>query len=133
MSHPDSFERLVDALAAFGGGHSAIGERQFDVFIDRQITDQVEALKDEADLAIANAGAFGEAEVLDRLAVEPVIAARRRVEQTEDRQQRGFAATRRPGDGNELTVFDFEVNARQCVRFDFIGIKDLRDAFEPEQ
>ncbi len=32
--------------------HVAVGERQIDVFINRQVPDQVERLKDEADLAV---------------------------------------------------------------------------------
>ncbi len=44
-----------------------VGQRQFDVFIDRQIANQVETLEDEPDLLIADARPLREIEVLDAL------------------------------------------------------------------
>jgi len=49
---------LLHALAPFGGFHAAVGERQLDVLEHRQIANQVEALKDEPDLAVAYARAL---------------------------------------------------------------------------
>ena len=40
-------------LPALGRLHAAVGERQLDVLEHRQVADQVEALEDEADLAVA--------------------------------------------------------------------------------
>jgi hypothetical protein len=37
----------------------AIGQRQLDVLEHGQVADQVEGLEDEADLAVADAGALG--------------------------------------------------------------------------
>ena len=42
-------------LALRCGHHSAVRKRQFDVLIHGQIADQIEALEDEADLAVADA------------------------------------------------------------------------------
>src|SRR5262252_4012275 len=56
MRHADALERRFDALPALGGLHAAIGERQLDVLEDREVANQVEALKDEADLAVAHPG-----------------------------------------------------------------------------
>ena len=65
-----------------------------------------------------------------RLPVEPVSALARRVQQPEQREQRRLAATRRPGDRHVLPVRDLEVHARERVRLDLVGEKDLRDAVE---
>ena len=46
---------------AVAGIHAAIGQRQLDVFIDREIADQIKTLKDETDFAIANARALRQA------------------------------------------------------------------------
>ena len=67
------------------------------------------------------------------LAVEPVAALGRRVEQAQDRQQRGFAAARRPGDGDVLALADLEVDAGEGVGLDFVGVEDLGDAFELDE
>jgi energy-coupling factor transporter ATP-binding protein EcfA2 len=56
MRHADAAQRLIDAAFALGGGHAGtIGERELDIFIDGEIADQIETLKDETNLLIANA------------------------------------------------------------------------------
>ena len=67
MGHADALERFSDALLSFAGIHPAIGQRQLDVFIDRQIADQIEALEDESDFAIANPRPFRQRKIFDRL------------------------------------------------------------------
>src|SRR6185369_7277093 len=58
VAHAHALECVGDALLALGRRHAAIGERQLDVLVDREIADEVERLEDEADLAIPNAGAL---------------------------------------------------------------------------
>src|SRR6185437_7249794 len=91
MRHPDLFESAMDAFFALYPAHLAIGERQLDVFVHREITNQVEALEDETDLLVADACAVGKVEALHRLAVQDIGAVGRRVEEADDRQQRRFA------------------------------------------
>ena len=113
--------------------HPAIGQRQLDVFINRQVADEIEALENEADLAIADARALGKGEIGDLAALERIAAVRRRVEQPEDGEQSRFSATRRPGDGDIFAGANVEVNARKRVRFDFISEEDFGDAIEVDQ
>ena len=133
VRHADLLERRHHALLALGRLHAAIGERQLDVLVDGQVADQVEALEDEPDLAVADARPLGERQVGDRLAVEHVVAVGRRVEQAENRQQRGLAAARRPGDGDVLAALDLEVDPGERVGLDLVGEEDLRDAVEVNQ
>ena len=107
-----------------------IGERQLDVLVNGEVADQVEALEDEADLLVADARAVGEVEILDRLAVQQVTATAGRVEQSDDGQQRRFAAARRAGNGDVFALRDVQVNARKRVRLDFIGVEDLGHVFQ---
>ena len=130
MRHADAFQRLGHALLAVGGVHAAIGQRQLDIFKHGEVADQIEALKDEADLAIANARALRVIQVRHRLAVERVAAFGRRIEQAEDREQRGFAAAGWAGDGDVFALANIEMNARQRVSLDFVGVENLLDAFE---
>jgi len=85
MSHADALERFRDALLSVAGIHPAIGQRQLDIFIDRQIADQIEALKDETNFTIADARALLERKIFDGVTIEHVLAVRRRVQQAEDR------------------------------------------------
>src|SRR4029450_9318336 len=55
MRHAHSFQSSGDKRLALAGGHSAISQRQLNVLKDTEIPDQVEALKNETDFAIANA------------------------------------------------------------------------------
>ena len=114
VRHADLLQRLLHALLALRGAHAAIGQRQLDVLVDRQVADQVEGLEDEADLAVADARALGRLELLDRPAVERVAALGRRVQQAQDREQRGLAAARGPGDRDVLASLDLQMHARRA-------------------
>jgi hypothetical protein len=66
-------------------------------------------------------------------AVEPVLAARRRVQQAEEGEQRGLAATGRTGNRDVFSPLDLEVNLGQRVGFDLVGQEDLLDTLEANQ
>src|SRR6185369_141924 len=110
MRHTNALECVSDALLSLGRAHPAISQRQLDVLVNGQVADQIEALKDESDFAVSDSGAFGKRKILNRVLVEDVLAIGRRVEQAEDREQCGFAAARRSGDGNVFTLFNVEMN-----------------------
>ena len=57
MAHAHALQRIGHPLLPLARVHAAIGQRQLDVFIDREIANQIEALKDKANLAVANARA----------------------------------------------------------------------------
>ena len=69
VGHFDAFEGVLYFFLPFGGGHAAIGEGQFDVFINSEIADQVKGLEDEADFAVADARPVSELESGNGLAV----------------------------------------------------------------
>ena len=88
MSHADAFKRIHHSLLALGRLDSAIGQRQLDVLENIEVTNQIKTLKDESDLAVANARAFGERQVRNRFARQRVGSVGGRIEQAEDGQQR---------------------------------------------
>src|SRR5487761_1385867 len=111
MRHANPAQRLIDTTFALGGWHAgAVGERQLDVFIHRQVADEVETLKDETNLLIANARALRKAEVFYRARVQQIAAAARRIQQAQDGKQGGLAAAGRTGDGDVLSAIDVEMN-----------------------
>ena len=123
----------MNFFLALGRGHAAIGEWEFDVFVDGEIADEIESLKDEADFAIADTGAVAELEAGDGLAVEGVVPFRRRIEKAEDGEQSGFAAAGGTGDGEVFAFFDGEIDGVQSVGFELIGEEDFGDGFEIDQ
>ncbi len=128
MRHPDPLERRLHPPPALLGRQAAVGERQLDVLVHREVADQIEGLEDESDLPVADPRALGRGEPRYRLAVERVAALGRRVEQPENREQRRLAAARRPGDGEVLAAPDLEVNVRQRVGLDLVGVEHLARA-----
>src|SRR6185503_11003344 len=59
VSHAHALESFSHSLLAFNGPQTTICQRKLDVLEDREVADQIEALKDEANFAISNARAFG--------------------------------------------------------------------------
>src|SRR6185436_17362318 len=95
--------------------------------------DQVERLEDESDLAIADASALRRRELRNRLAGEHVLTIRWRVEQTEDREQRRFAAARRSFHGDIFARLHFDVNVLEGVGLDLVSVENLLDSVQTDQ
>ena len=72
MRHADALERVRHSLLPFLRQHAAVRERQLDVLEHREVADQVETLKDESDLAVADARALPGFELGDFAPVERV-------------------------------------------------------------
>src|SRR6185436_19432405 len=117
MAHADAFERRAHTITAVTAFHAAIGEWQFDVFVNTEIADEVEALKNESNFAVANACAFGKGQISNRFTGERILTVGRRIEQSQNGKQRRFATARRPGNRNKLAALDVQVNARKRMRF----------------
>jgi hypothetical protein len=71
--------------------HPGIDQRQLDIVQGIGTGQQVEGLEDEADLAVAQGGQPGVGQVRDQVAVQPVLAAVRAVQATDDVHQRRLA------------------------------------------
>src|SRR5205807_6285819 len=74
MPHADTLQRFRHSFLSVTGAHAAISQRQLHIFIDGKVANQIEALEDEADLAIANARALGQRKVLHRVFIKDVLA-----------------------------------------------------------
>src|SRR5882762_4820908 len=94
MGHADALERGRHALTPLSCAHAAIGQRQLDVLEHAQIADEIETLKDEPDFAVADLCALLGPEFFHGPSVEGVAASRGRIQQADDREQRGLAASR---------------------------------------
>ena len=74
----DRAQRGARALALLGGRDAAVDERQLDVLERARARDEVEALEDEAELAVADRRALVGGEARDVAPGEAVAPARRR-------------------------------------------------------
>ena len=87
VGHFHLLEGIHHAILPLRRARAAIRQRQLDVLIHGEIADHVEALKDEADLAMACARAIRVPELRDRAIVARIVSVGRGVEQTKHRQQ----------------------------------------------
>src|SRR5436190_16961798 len=63
MAHADALQRFEHETFALTRSHAAISQRQFDVLINGEIANEIEALENESDLAIPDASAFRERQI----------------------------------------------------------------------
>ena len=108
--------------------HVAVGERQLDVLVDRQVVEQVIALKDEADVPLLQRGAILGGERVNRMPHQVVLAAPGAVVHAEDVEQRRLAGARRSHDRDELAWLDVERDAAQDEGLPSPDRKRLLDA-----
>jgi hypothetical protein len=103
-----SLERRKDAPLALRARHAPVVQRRFDVVVDVEIWNEIEALEDEPDLLVADARALVVGELAHVLAVEDVAPAVELFQQAGDVQERGLAGARVARDGDELPGFHFQ-------------------------
>ena len=104
-------------LCALCAWHVAIAERHLEVFVHREVVEQVIALEDEPDVLLLQRQPIFLPQRVHRLAVQLVFAAPIGVVHAEDVQQRRLPRTRRSHDRDELARLDVEVDAPQQERF----------------
>ena len=84
------------------------------------------ALKDEADVLVAQVAAFVLIQFVDRLIEEVKLAGPGAVVHSDKMQQGGLTRARRPHDGDELALLDIDVDASQDEGFaDTMGVELL--------
>src|ERR1051325_5278510 len=93
IGEPHALERTCRLLAPHARRHAGIDQRQLDVVQRVGAGQQVERLKHEADFLVANARQLVVLEVAHLLAVQPVLAARRRVETADQVHERRFTGS----------------------------------------
>src|SRR6266436_5765623 len=121
----EAVENVADQADAFLVRNVFVGERYFEVLEDREIVDQVVALKDEADIGFVQLVALFDVEFVDRLIKEIVFAAPRAVQHANDAEQRGFPRAGRAHEGYELTGLNIDTNTAQDEKLAAAGLEDL--------
>jgi hypothetical protein len=97
VRHANSLERRLHPLLPLRRRHPPIGQRQLHVLVDREVADQVERLEDEADLTVPDPRPLRRAQVGHVLVVQIIRAGAGRIQQPQQREQRGLAAAGRTG------------------------------------
>src|ERR1051326_4296055 len=111
MREANAPQPLFGARGSLACRHARIDERQRDILLRARAMQQLEALEHETDLAVAYPRAVVVREILHVVAVEPVLAARRRIQAAEDVEQRRLARAGRSHDRDHLAAADRERHA----------------------
>ena len=131
---PTRSSAALHALLALGGAHAAVGERQLDVLEHREVADQVEALEDEPDLAVADrapartASSCSTGRPFSKYLPSVGVSSRPRIDSSVDLPQPDG-----PGDRHVLALLDLEVDPRQGVGLDFVRVEDLLQVVERDE
>ena len=99
--------------------------RHGDVVARREVGQQVELLKHEADGASCAGWCGRRRSGCEILPGHAHLAGGRRRESADDVEQRGFARAGRPHDGQELAALDVQIDAAQRRHVDFAHAVDL--------
>src|SRR5262245_8438840 len=134
VRHTDPFERLHHPRFAFRRRHLLpVGQRQLHVFVNSEVANEIETLKNKSDFAVTDPRARREVQAFHRLPVQMIFSGRRRIEQAQNRQQRGLATPRRPGNRYVLALTNRQMYSRKRVSLDFVRVKNFREPFNIDQ
>ena len=133
---PDGAEGVERAPVPLGRLRAAalrVEERELDVLERRRAGEQVEPLKDESNLFVANRRQLIVREARHVAAVQPIRAGRRAIEAAEDVHQRRLPRSRRSDDRDELAARDVERDATQRMDRDVADLIDLGEVLACDQ
>ena len=115
--------RFRIALAAA----AVVEQWQLHVLERARTCEQIESLKDESDLLVADRSQLILVERLDMNIVEQIVARRRRVETTENVHQRRLAGARLAHHGDELAAMNRQIDPTKRVHGVRAALVRLRD------
>src|SRR5262249_16848525 len=90
-------------------------QRNLEVFVNRQIVEEMILLKDESDLLVAEGRPLLGFQVMNRRLLEKIFAGPAVIVHSENVEQRRFAGARRPHHRNELALRNFDIDVAQDV------------------
>ena len=114
MADGHTLQNVVYTLFTFGSLDAEIGQWQLHVLEYVQFVYQVEALEDEAQIAVAQVGTVVFLPLGHFLPHEPQFARGGIIQQAYDVEQRGLATARRAHDGYKLARMYLQVHFVQC-------------------
>src|SRR4030095_274888 len=91
----------------------SIRERDLEIFVNRQIVEQMVLLKNKTDMLVAEGGTFLGFQMMNGGVVEKIFPGPAVIVASEKVKERRFAGARRPHHGNELALRNFNVDVTE--------------------
>ncbi len=121
----EAIECVANQADAFLVRDVLVGKWHFQIFEDRQIVDQVIALKHESDVCLMQLIALLDVEFVDRFAKKVVVPGPSAIEHSHDAQQRGFSGPGRPHNRHEFTGLNVQIDSPQQEKLIWTGLDNL--------
>src|SRR5206468_6764583 len=112
----ETVERVSHERSALTLAVAAIGERDIEVLVNREVVEQMILLEHEADLLVPQRGAFLRLQMMNRGFAQKIFTAPAVVVHSENVQQRGFACARRPHDRDKVAFLNVQIDLAQDVK-----------------
>lgn len=129
----EAVESVANKAGAFFLRNVFVGERNFKIFVDSEVVDQVIRLEDETDVVFVEFVALFGVHFVYGLIKEVVFAAPGGIEHADDAEERGLP---RPGgthEGDEFAGLDFERDAAENVKLIDAGVEGFFDVVELDE
>ena len=97
-------------MSSFRRTHAPIGQWKLHSLEDRQVSYEIEVLKNEANLAVTNPCSFRERQVFYRSSIEVIFPVGGCIQKSSNGQKRGFATTRGSGHADVFPGFDGKID-----------------------
>src|SRR5258708_2525603 len=121
----ESVEAIANQADPLFVRHILVGKRHFQIFEDRQIVDQVIALKYEANVRLVQLVPLPDVELVDGFAEEVIVPAPRAIQHSDDAQQRGLPGARRAHDGDKFPRLDIQIDSAQQIKLIGTGLNNF--------
>jgi hypothetical protein len=116
-------ERVAHQAGAFLVRDILVRKRNFQIFEDRQIVDQVVALKDKANVGLVQFVAFLDVQFMDGLLEKVIFAGPSAVQHADDAEQRRFSRAGRTHESDEFTLLNIQRDAAQNEKLASAGFE----------
>ena len=126
----EAIEGVADEAGAFFLRDVFVGERDFEIFVDGEVVDEVVGLEDETDVVFVEFVALLVVEFVDGLIEEIVFAGPGGVEHADDGEERGLPCPGGTHEGDEFAGLDFEGDAAKDVELVGSGVEGFFDVAE---
>src|SRR5260370_24658065 len=109
----ESVEAIANQADPLFVRHILVGKRYFQIFEDRQIVDQVIALKHESNVCLMQFVPIFNFEFVNVLAEEVIVPAPRAIQHSEDAQQRRLSRAVSAHDGDKFPRLNIQIDSAQ--------------------
>ena len=129
----EAIEGITDEAGAFFLRNVFVGERDFEIFVDGEIVDEVVGLENETDVVFVEFVALLVVHFVDGLIVKKIFAGPGSIEHADDGEQSGLPCPGWTHEGDEFAGVDVQGDAAEHIKFVDAGVEGFFDVAELDE